>query len=126
MLICTSCGDSWSDYAYSIDNQTKYDIILYFNGQESENQNPILCPSNKETIILKMKNRSIKKLDCNPFPLKEHMTFVIDEEEKHLIKDFFDVNNWKCTGDEDWSLIMVGNYYSYIKSTFIITEEDLE
>ena len=124
--ICLGCGDSFSELTYSINNQTQYDIILYFTGQEFENKDSILCLSNKETIIFQMEIWSPKKLYCDPYPLKEYAKFVVDDSKKYLIKDISDINNWECTGKTDWHILMMGSYYNNIKSTFIITEEDLE
>jgi len=126
ILICMSCGDSFSKFAHSINNQTEYDIILYFTGQEFENQDPILCPANQETIIFLMEDWSIKRINCSPCPIKEYIKLVVDDGKKHLIKDFANDNNWECTGDKNWSFIMAGSYYAYIKSTFVIMEDDLE
>ena len=126
MLICLSCGDSFSDYTYIIDNKTEYDVMLYFSEQIPNGKDSILCLSNTETLIFENWFWSVKKLSCSPPPITEDAKIVVDGGEKHLTKNFSDKNNWKCTGEKDWSLIMVGNYYSSIKSTFDITEKDLE
>ena len=51
---------------------------------------------------------------------------IIDDGNKILKKDIADDNNWNCKGDENWSLIMVGSYYSKITTTFTINDEDIE
>jgi hypothetical protein len=125
-LICLSCGDSLSDYSYIIDNKTEYDIILCISEHTPNGQDSILCLPNTETLIFKGEFSSVKKLSCTLPPITEDIKIVVDEGKKHLTKEFSDINNWKCTGEEDWDLIMVGSYYSSIKSTFVITEDDLE
>jgi len=128
--LCISCGDSWSDDIYSIDNRTQYDIILYFHIPDNisglEDLDSILCPLNQETIIEQMTSRSVKQLSCRPYVFKDYVELVVDGGNKHLIKDVSDDNNWVCTGEKDKSFIMVGSYYRVIKNSFIITENDLE
>jgi hypothetical protein len=51
---------------------------------------------------------------------------IIDGGAKILTKDIYDDNNWSCKGVEDWSLIMVGSYYSQITKTFTVNDEDIE
>jgi len=121
ILVFASCGDSWSEYTWSIDNKTEYNIVI--TGLKLEN---ILCPPNKLTVVFQDEPRSSKKLYCHCPPLiKEQIEFVIDDGKKHLTKDFFNDNNWECSGDKKSSLIMVGKYYDNIKSIFMITEDDL-
>ena len=121
VIICffASCGDSYSIYTFSIDNKTEYNIILYFDKQIFTNSDTdsILCIPHSETIIFEMSGRSIKKLACSPCPSSDYINVVVGTNEKHLIKGFSDINNWECSGATSWSLIMVGNYYSNIKST---------
>ena len=124
ILVFASCGDSWSDYTWSIDNKTEYNIVINSTGLKLENN---LCPPNKVTVVFQDEPRSPKKLNCHcpPLILKEQIEFVVDDGKKHLTKDFFNDNNWDCSGDKKSSLIMVGKYYDNIKSIFIITEDDL-
>ena len=124
VLICMSCGDSFSEYVYCIENRTEYDVVLFTKEQDS-----ILCLPNKEIVLFQGEFWSSKNLNYTPPLIIEYITsitIVIDGNRKHLIKDFSDMNNWEYTGDEEWSLIMCGSYYSHIKRTFIITENDLE
>jgi hypothetical protein len=122
VFICQSCGDSISDLFHVVDNKTKYDVILYIPiGQDS-----ILCLSNTKTVIFEREFHSVKKMSC-PLPqIAEAIKVVVDGGEKHLTKDFSDINNWECIGEKSWSLVMVGSYYTTITITFVITEDDLE
>ena len=116
-----SCGDSWSDYTFIIDNKTGYNINLHSTGIELENN---ICPHNKETVVFIDCPRTPKKLYCTcpPLILKEQIEFVIDDGKKHLTKDFWDSNNWECTGDKGSSLIMVGKYYYNINFDIVIDD----
>ena len=126
-LVMFSCGDSESIYAYVVDNQTKYNIVLNFIGQDFENKGSILLKPFTETVIEQEYYSSQKKLDCRLlYFYKDNLQFVVDNGNKQLIKDVSDENNWICTGDKKSSLIMIGNYYNNLKSTFTITENNLK
>ena len=111
-----SCGDSDSIYVTSINNNTSFDIIVHFSDDSI-----IVCQSKQETIIEEFFGSSVKKMSCmSPYIFKN---IIIDGGNKILIKDISNDKNWDCKGDKSWSLIMVGNYYSKITTTFIINDE---
>jgi len=122
-LLLTSCGDSESKYITSINNNTDFRIVLQF-----QEDSTIVCQSNQETIVEEYWGGSVKKMSCmSPYIFKNNDSVVIvDEGNKILTKDISDDNNWSCSGDEDWSLIMVGNYYSEIRTTFTVNDEDIK
>ena len=118
-----SCGDSMSIYITSINNNTSFDIIVQF-----PDDSRIVCPSKQETIIDEYESWSSKKLSCmSPNIFKNNIAeIIIDERNKILKKDISDDNNWNCSGDKDWDLIMVGSYYSKVTTTFTVNDEDIE
>lgn len=122
-LLLTSCGDSDSKYITSINNNTDFGIVVRFSEDST-----IVCLPNQETIIEEHWGGSVKKMSCmSPYIFKNnHAVVIVDEGNKTLIKDISDDNNWSCSGEEDWSLIMVGNYYSEIKTTFTVNDEDIK
>ena len=117
-----SCGDSFSTYITSINNNTNYNVFVNFP------DSTIVCQPNNETIIEESWWGSGKKLSCfAPYIFRNNIAkIVIDGEHKILIKAISDNNNWNCRGEERWSLIMVGRYYSKITTTFVINDEDLK
>jgi len=119
----TSCGDSDSTYITSINNNSDYEIIVHFPVDSS-----LVCNSNQETIIEEYWAGSVKKMSCmTPFIFKhDKAEIIINGGAKILTKDIYDDNNWLCKGEEEWSLIMVGSYYSKITTTFVITNEDIK
>jgi hypothetical protein len=122
-LLLTSCGDSESKYITSIINNTDFGIIVQFSEDST-----IFCQPNQETIIEEYWGGSVKKMSCmSPYIFKNNDALVIvDEGNKVLTKDISDDNNWSCSGDEEWSLIMVGNYYSEIRTIFTVNDEDIK
>ena len=117
-----SCGDSESIYVTSINNNTSCKVIVNFP------DSTIVCLPNQETIIEEGWGGSVKKLSCfAPYIFRNNIAeIVIDGDNKILTKDISDDNNWNCSGERDWSLIMVGSYYSKITTTFVINEEDIK
>lgn len=67
-------------------------------------------------------------MSCSvPYIIKEfNVEVIVDEENKILTKDIYDDNNWICSGEEDWSLIMGGRYYSVIRTVFTVNDEDIK
>jgi len=118
-----SCGDSDSKYISIINNNTDYEIVVHLYEDST-----IVCQPNQETIIEEYWGSSVKEMSCmSPYIFKNNDAVVIvDEGNKILTKDISDDNNWSCSGDEDWSLIMVGNYYSEIRTTFTVNDEDIK
>ena len=124
ITICfVSCGDSDSEYITSINNNSTFEIIVHF-----PDDSIIVCLPKQETIIEKGWAGSVKKFSCmSPYIFKNNFAQIaIDEGNKILTKNISDDNNWNCYGDKDWSLIMVGSYYSKITTTFTINDEDIE
>ncbi len=122
-ILLISCGDSDSKYITSIDNNSDYEIVV-----KVSNDSTILCPSNQETIIEDYWGGSLKKMSCvTPyiFTVKK-AEIMIDDSSKILTKDIYDDNNWTCRGEEEWSLVMVGNYYSKIQTTLTINNDDIK
>ena len=127
ICLCYSCGDTVCKYVWCIDNETKYDILLFIPSQNDfEELDSILCPANKETIIDEWNVSATKQLNCIEYHSKDYMKIIIKDSSKYLTKDTSDDNNWECVGNRDFNLIGVGNYYFSIKNSFIITEDDLE
>ena len=122
-LLLTSCGDSESKYITSINNNTDFEIVVRFSEDST-----IVCNPNQETIIVENWGGSVKKMSCmSPYFFKNNdAVIIVDEGNKILTKDISDDNNWSCSGDEDWSLIMVGNYYSEIRTSFTVNDEDIK
>ena len=126
LIVCvflTGCGDSFSEYITSIKNNTDYEIVLLFPGDSSK-----VCQPNQETIIEERWSSSITIMSCSvPYIIKEfNVEVVVDEGNKILTKDIYDDNNWICSGEEDWSLIMGGRYYSVIRTVFTVNDDDIE
>lgn len=122
-VVFTSCGDSDSRYITSINNNTDYEIAVHLFEDST-----IICQSNQETIIEDYYAGSVKKMSCMaPYIFTNNEAeIIIDDGNKILIKDISDDNNWSCSGEEDWSLIMVGSYYIEIKTTFVVNDEDIK
>ena len=122
-VVLTSCGDSESIYITSINNNSDYEIIVHFPVDSS-----LVCNSNQETIIEEYWGSSVKKMSCmTPYIFKhDKAEIIINGGAKLLTKDIYDDNNWLCKGEEEWSIIMVGSYYSKITTTFVITNEDIK
>lgn len=122
-IILTSCGDSDSKYFTSINNNTDYEIAVQFSEDST-----IVCQANHETIIEEFYAGSVKKLSCiAPYIFTNNdAKIIVDKGSKILTKDISDDNNWSCSGEEDWDLIMVGNYYSEITTTFTVNNEDIK
>jgi hypothetical protein len=121
-----SCGDSDSKYISTISNNTSYDVIVRLHLSEDS---MIVCPSKQETIIVESWASSVKKFSCMTLPnfLRSNIAeIIIEGGNKIITKDILDYNNWNCSGEEDWNLIMVGSYYSKITTTFVINDEDIE
>jgi hypothetical protein len=123
IVFLTSCGDSDSLYITSIDNNSDYEIVVKFSEDST-----ILCLPNQETIIEEDYGGSITELSCmTPYIFSNNdAEIIIEDGNKTLAKDVTDDNNWTCSGEEDWSLIMVGNYYSEIMTTFTVSNEDIK
>ena len=121
--ILTSCGDSDSKYITCITNNTDYEIVVQLFEDTT-----IICHSFQETIIQDSWGGSVKEMSCaTPYIFSnKDAEIIIDDGNKVLIKNITDDNNWNCIGDEDWSLIMVGSYYSEIKTTFTVNPEDIK
>ncbi len=122
-ILLTSCGDSESKYITSIDNNSDYEIVVKIS-----NDSTVLCPSNQETIIEDYWGGSLKKMSCATpyiFAVKK-AEVMIDDSSKILTKDIYDDINWTCRGEEEWSLVMVGNYYSEIETTLTINNDDIK
>ena len=119
----TSCGDSESIYITSINNNSSYEIIVWFSEDST-----IICPSGKETIIEENSGSSMKKMNCSsPYLFKNNYAkIIVADETKFLTKDISDDNNWICNGEKDWDLIMVGSYYSKVTTTFDISDDDIK
>ena len=119
-----SCGDTYSLYTMSIDNKSNYNILLKV---KEISDTTIICFANKETIIDEGWGESVKEISCQtPYVFRENMAeIIIDEGNKRLIKDISDENNWNCEGKKGRSF-MGGSYYTKIKSTFVITDSDIE
>jgi len=130
ILCLVSCGDSWSKYEFYLDNQTKFDIKVYILSNNAEKQDSIVCPSKTKTRILSNEEFRSKRegLSCLPTQLFDWYTMCIDVDsgQKILTKDFYNENNWDCSGTKDFSVAMFSNVYLDVSSTFIITEDDLE
>ena len=122
-VFLTGCGDSRSEYITSINNNTDYEIILQFPGDSTK-----VCQPNQETVIEEYEASSLKKMSCmTPYILRDNnVTIIVDEGNKTLVKDITDDNNWDCNGDEGWSLIMVGKFYSEIRTVFTVNDEDIK
>ena len=122
-FILTSCGDSDSKYITSITNNTDYKIVVQLFQDTT-----IICDSFQETIIEDNWGRSVKEMRCtvpNIFSNRD-AEIIIDDGNKILTKNMTNDKNWTCIGEEEWSLIMIGSYYSEIKTTFIVNQEDIK
>jgi hypothetical protein len=122
-VLLTSCGDSESKYFTSIKNNTNYEIDVQFSKDST-----IVCPANHETIIEEYYAGSVKKLSSMaPYIFTSNVAkIIVDKGNKTLIKDISDANNWSYSGEKDWDLIMVGNYYIEATNTFTINPEDIK
>jgi hypothetical protein len=122
-IFLTSCGDSDSKYISILNNNTDYEIVVLLSEDSTR-----VCQPNQETIIEEYWGGSVKEMSCmSPYIFKNKDSVVtVDEGNKFLTKDISDDKNWSCNGEEDWSLIMVGNYYSEIRRTFTVNDEDIK
>jgi hypothetical protein len=125
-LCFMSCGDSWTEYEFYVDNQTEFNVTIYIS---NKTQDSILCLPNTKTNILSDGDFRSKRgtLSCLPTKLSDWYTIniVVDNGQKNITKDFFNEDNWECSGTKDFSVAMFSNIYIEVESTFVITDEDV-
>ena len=117
-----NCQKDWDcSYIANINNLTNYDMIVCF-----PNDSIIICPQNKEkTIIEGYYGTGVSAkggYSLLPIFRDNIVKIFIVEENKILVKDISDDNNWNYNVDKYKN----GKYYSRITTVFVINDEDIK
>lgn len=117
MCLCLSCGDEYTTYTSSIDNQTSDTIYISFSGNTAyaQSRNSITCLPYVNNIYYKANGRILKKIDCDPQISSDEVN-IETSSGRSLKKDISDEDNWVCDGNNKDGWVM----------TFIVSESDIE